>query len=99
MRETYGFLRLASHPSQVRTQVLVLQTCESVWPGLTQTDTNRHQTLSYVNSAISETRPQGPPREKLPTNDLSSGASHAEGPGDEVVPSLPLPEDTEQTGP
>ena len=34
MREIYGFLRLASrlanpfgHPSQVRTQVLVLQTC------------------------------------------------------------------------
>ena len=34
MRESYGFLRLASrlanpvdHPSQVRTQVLVLQTC------------------------------------------------------------------------
>ena len=28
-------------------------------------------------------RPQGPPREKLLTKD-SSGASHAEGPGDEV---------------
>ena len=28
-------------------------------------------------------RPQGPPREKLPTKD-SSGASHADGPGDEV---------------
>ena len=30
MREIYGFLRLANpfgHPSQVRTQVLVLQTC------------------------------------------------------------------------
>ena len=33
MREIYGFLRLASrlakpsHPSQVRTQVLLLQTC------------------------------------------------------------------------
>ena len=45
MREIYAFLLLASrltnpfgHPSQVRTQVLVLQTwlastCESVWPG------------------------------------------------------------------
>ena len=45
MREIYDFVRVASqlanpfvHPSQVRTQVLVLQTCfdlrESVWPGL-----------------------------------------------------------------
>ena len=33
-------------------------------------------------------RPQGPPREKLPPKDLSSGASHAEGPGDEVVETI-----------
>ena len=37
-----------------------------------------------LSSAPHQPRPQGPPREKLPMN-LSSGASHAEGPGDEVV--------------
>ena len=45
------------------------------------TVSSRHAKHKII--AGSQPRPQGPPR--CPTNDLSSGASHAEGPGDEVV--------------
>ena len=39
---------------------------------------------------LPQPRPQDPPREKLPTKDRhSSGASYAEGPGDEVVSTFP----------
>ena len=41
-----------------------------------------YDAMFLLFDAFRQPRPQGPPR--CPTNDLSSGASHAEGAGDEV---------------